>query len=213
MINNSKNYAVWFFKKGLPFQTINEFEKNISSKLSINKSQEYSYSRGYARLALSSLFKVKPLEVPIYSLPGAQPILKKGWGYLSLSHCKDALMIAWSIKRIGVDIERSDRIFCYRKLCERFFTKNEKIVFNNLDDIYQRKFVLNHWIMKEASFKWQRNKSPYDLFGWEWDKVNDTCSHVALKQNLKFFLIQHDSWSIGLSTCFFKENSKPIICV
>ena len=76
METNSKNYAIWFFKKGLDYQTINEHEKEIASKLSFIKSQEYAYSRGYARLALSNLFNVEPLEVPIISLPGAQPILK-----------------------------------------------------------------------------------------------------------------------------------------
>ena len=213
MIKNCNNYAVWFFRKDLPFQTINAFEKKIASKLSFYKSQEYSYSRGYARLALSSLFKIEPLEVPIFSFPHTQPILKKGWGYLSLSHCKDALIIAWSVKRIGVDIERSDRKFAYKRICERFFTKNEKIIFNNLNKNNQRKFVLNHWIMKESSFKWQKNKLPFDLFGWEWDEVLGTCKHEVLKQNLRFSLIHHDEWSIGLSTCFFKENSTPIICI
>ena len=213
MVNNSKNYAIWFFKKGLAYQTINEHEKEIASKLSFIKSQEYAYSRGYARLVLSNLFKVEPLEVPIISLPGAQPILKKGWGYLSMSHCKDALIIAWSVKRIGVDIERSDRNFSYKKICERFFTSKEKIIFNNLHDINQRRFVLNQWIMKESSFKWQKNKSPNDLFGWEWDIISDICSHKKLKQNLKFSLIHHDKWSIGFSTCFFKDNSTPLICI
>ena len=213
LLDNSKNFAVWFFKKGLAYQTINEFEKEIAEKLSFNKSQEYSYSRGYARLALSNLFQIKPLDVPIYSFPGTQPILKKGWGYLSMSHCKDSLIIAWSIKRIGVDIERSDRNFSYKKICERFFTTKEKMNFKNLQDCNQRRFVLNHWIMKESSFKWQRNKSPNDLFGWEWDIGRNTCSHEKLKQKLKFSLIHYDEWSIGLSTCFLKNNSTPIICV
>jgi len=213
LVTNSKNYAVWFFKKGLTYQTINEHEKEIASKLSFVKSQEYAYSRGYARLVLSSLFKVEPLEVPLISLPGAQPILKKGWGYLSMSHCKDALIVAWSVKRIGVDIERSDRNFSYKKICERFFTSKEKIIFNNLRDLNQRRFVLNQWIMKESAFKWQKTKSPNDLFGWEWDIISDICSHKKLKQNLKFSLIQYDKWSIGLSTCFFKDNSTPLICI
>ena len=140
MFNNSEKYALWFFKKDLENQSIKQFEQNISSELSFNKSKEYSYSRGYARLALSNLFQVDPLDIPLYSFPGTQPILKKGWAYLSISHCKDAIVIAWSSKRIGVDIERADREFSYKKIWERFFTSKEKLFFSNLNLNKQRKF-------------------------------------------------------------------------
>ena len=186
LVDNSKKYAMWFFKKGLDNQCINKFERKIAAKLSSNKSQEYSYSRGYARLALSNLFKVKPLDIPIYSIPGKQPFLKKGWGYISISHCKDALIIAWSPKRIGVDIERSDRKFAYQKICERFFTSKEKKIFHDLNVRNQRLFVLNNWIMKESAYKWQRNKRPNDLFGWEWDMESNFCFQKSINQNLKF---------------------------
>ena len=67
--------------------------------------------------------------------------------------------------------------------------------------------------MKESSFKWQKNKSPNDLFGWEWDIAHDTCTHEKLKQKLKFKLVNYDVWSIGLSTSFLRKNSTPIICI
>ena len=128
MYYGSTKCALWFFKKDLSNQCINQFEQETASKLSLNKSKEYAYSRGYVRLALSNLFKVKPLEVPIFSVPGREPILEDGWGYLSPSHCKDAIIIGWSSKRVGVDIERSDRKFEYKKICNRFFTPKEKIL-------------------------------------------------------------------------------------
>ena len=210
---SSAKCALWFFKKGLANQCINQFEQDISDNLSPNKSQEYCYSRGYVRLALSNLFQIKPLEVPIFSIPGSQPILKKGWGYLSISHCKDALFIGWSSRRIGVDIERSDRTFSYKKICERFFTSKEKIIFRNLNHSSQRKFVLNHWIMKESAFKWQSKKMSGDLFGWEWDKKTDTCFQESISQSLKFSLLNHHSWTFGVATSFLEEDLVPtIIC-
>lgn len=213
MYYGSTKCALWFFKKDLSNQCINEFEQEIASKLSLNKSKEYAYSRGYVRLALSNLFKVKPLEVPIFSIPGRQPILEDGWGYLSLSHCKDAIIIGWSSKRVGVDIERSDRKFEYKKICNRFFTPKEKILFNDLNKDYQRTFVLNRWIMKESAFKWQKNKSKIDLYGWQWNEDTNICFQEQINQNLKFFLINYGDWTMGVANSFFDENVVPNICV
>lgn len=213
MNNSSTKCALWFFKKDLSNQCINKFEQAIASKLSFNKSKEYAYSRGYARLALSYLFKVKPLEVPIFSIPGSQPILEDGWGYLSLSHCKDALIIAWSPQRVGVDIERSDRKFSYQKICQRFFTTKEKMLFNNLSKNDQRRFVLNRWIMKESAFKWQKNKSPVDLYGWQWHQDTNICFQEQINQTLKFSLINYGEWTIGVAFSFLDDNVFPTICV
>ena len=36
-------------------------------------------------------------EVPLQSPPGEPPTLADGWGYISLSHCVDACLLAWSL--------------------------------------------------------------------------------------------------------------------
>ena len=66
--------------------------------------------------------------------------------------------------------------------------------------------------MKESAFKWQKNKLPQDLFGWEWDKVSNICFQESLSQRLRFFLINYDSWTIGVSTSFCEEDTVPLIC-
>ena len=214
MSNNLKNIdiAIWFFPKGLPQKKINHREKKYSKSLSEKKFKEYAYTRGYARFALGQLFKLNPLEVPIYSKPGNQPHLAKGWGYISLSHCEDALLISWSSKRIGVDIERSDRVIPFKKICDRFFTPKEKQKFSETEKSYQEKFVLENWVMKESAFKCQASKLPSDLFNWEWDRTINICSNYRVNQQFKFNLIQYKNWTIGAATSNLDKKIPPIIC-
>ena len=211
MLSNSFGNLVWFYKKGLPYQIINNFEIKIAENLSLNKSREYIYSRGYARLALSNLFDVKPLEVPIFSVPGAQPVLKDGWGHISISHCRDAIVIAWSPKRIGIDIERRDRQFAYNKICRRFYTSREQIITKHLSEIDKRKFILENWIMKEACYKCQESQLNNDIFEWEWDKSSDRCYQKKLKQKLNFNLTLFREWYVGVASCFLNNNNS-LIC-
>ncbi len=108
--------------KNLP---ISKNEKQWATLLSQARSKEYKHSRGCARLALSKLFKVDPLTIPLSAPPGKAPILKDGWGHISISHCNDALTIGWSNNRLGIDIERQDRRFQYQKLLYRYFNQAE----------------------------------------------------------------------------------------
>ena len=99
----------WIFPLNTKFKTISSLELRQASKLTPKKAIQYRLSRGNIRYALSKLFAIKPLEVPLYSLPGKAPTLSKNFGYVSMSHCSDALFVGWSKDRIGVDIERVDR--------------------------------------------------------------------------------------------------------
>ena len=137
---NNVNIAIWFFPKGLYQKEIYSRDKKFAKHLSERKYKEYAYTRGYARYVLANLFKLNPSDVPIYSVPGNQPYLEKGWGYLSLSHCDDAILITWSKKKIGIDIERTDRKIPFRKICNRFFTPNEKKIFNHIKGNNQKNF-------------------------------------------------------------------------
>ena len=39
------------------------------------------------------------LEIPIIANPGEPPELPKGMGYLSFSHCSDAIILVWHEKK------------------------------------------------------------------------------------------------------------------
>ena len=71
------------------------------------------------RHLIAELLQISAAELPLQAPPGQAPELTDGWGFVSLSHCPDALLVAWSPWRIGVDFERADRRF-RRTLVRRF---------------------------------------------------------------------------------------------
>ena len=46
---------------------------------------------------MAKLFEMDPLSIPLISEPGKPPSLYKGFGYASITYCRDALLIGWSI--------------------------------------------------------------------------------------------------------------------
>ena len=96
-------------------------------------------------------------EVSGEGVVGEQPILKDGWGNISFSHCRDAITIAWSSEKIGIDLERSDRKFDYEKLCQKYFSKKEKINYEKLKYIDKRLYVLDE--SNPNSFVGKKNNS------------------------------------------------------
>ena len=90
-------YAIWFFPKKLSLQPVSEQEINWSNKFSPKRAREFLHSRGYIRKCISELFCIDRKSVPIFAPPGRPPILKNGFGNISISHCKDAVLIGWSL--------------------------------------------------------------------------------------------------------------------
>lgn len=115
---------------------------------------------------LSQLLQAPPAELPLEAPPGRAPQLACGWGFISLSHCPDALLLAWSPWRIGVDLERADRRIPAGALVRRFFCASEQDALLALPDEHQRQAVLEHWLRKEAAIKWQRGSLAHDLAHW-----------------------------------------------
>ena len=89
-------------------------ELQIASNLSKERAKIFLETRYYMRDALSALFDINPMKVPITAHPGKPPELPNGMGYISISHCKDAFIISLHRENIGMDIEGSDRDFNYR---------------------------------------------------------------------------------------------------
>ena len=61
-------------------------ELKIASNLSTVRAKIFLETRFYMRDALSTLFKINPMKVPITALPGQPPKLPNGMGYISISH-------------------------------------------------------------------------------------------------------------------------------
>ena len=117
---------IWFYEiKGVQdVATVEEIK--TAKNLTNSRSKIFLETRAYLRQSLSRLFDLDPLEIPINAHPGEPPILPSGMGNISLSHCKDAIIIVWHKSKIGIDIERTDRDFNHLKFAEKYFFHTNK---------------------------------------------------------------------------------------
>ena len=115
-----------------------------------SRSKLFLETRANLRQALSTLFNLDPLEIPINAHPGEPPSLPSGMGNISLSHCKDALTIVWHKSKIGIDIERTDRDFNHLKFAEKYFFHTNK---SNHNNYLTKNMILNQWRTVEAAIK------------------------------------------------------------
>ena len=87
-------------------------------------------------------------------------------GYLSLSHCCDAVLVAWSPDAVGVDLEGRDRCFPAAALADRFYCAEDRRELDGLAGETLRMAVLKQWVAKEALIKMQRGSLALDLSRW-----------------------------------------------
>ena len=200
---------IWFHEiKGVQdVATLKELE--IANKLSIQRANIFLESRAYIRKSLGTLFNLNPSEIPIIANPGEPPKLPKGMGYLSFSHCRDAIILIWHDNKIGIDIERIDRDFNYMELGKKYFYNSNR---SNKKREQYKNSVLNQWCAIEAAIKWDRGKIAKDIMEWEYSENNKTLFHKKKKLNLKFTQINFYKWTISYAykgSCHFLPN---IIC-
>ena len=130
----------------LDFATVEEIK--IAKNLSSSRSKIFLETRAYLRHSLATLFNLEPLEIPINAYPGEPPSLPSGMGNISLSHCKDAIIIVWHKSKIGIDIERTDRDFNHVKFAEKYFFRTNKSTHKNK---LTKNKILNQWCTAEAA--------------------------------------------------------------
>jgi len=205
--------ALWFFPMQAPLKTISSTEQIWALELSGKRSREYQHSRGYIRQALSELWQIPALNIPLYAPPGQSPQLSEGWGHISISHCCDALFIGWSPKRIGVDIERIDRRFNPEKLAKRYFSKKEIDTLNDLRKEDLRIATLQNWVIKEAAIKWQQASLAGNISEWSFCKTSNLMIHASLGHKIGLHRIEYDSWYIAITYDHKFHLHTPIACL
>jgi phosphopantetheine--protein transferase-like protein len=152
-----------------------------------------------------------PLQIPLKADPGKPPLLEEGWGHISISHCSDALLIGWSLEKIGVDIERKDRKLDAKKLSKRFFTKYENREIETLTSSQVKEAVLKRWVVKEAAIKWQSGKISNNLNQWIWEKNSSFAYNEKLGYKVKVYEQTHDQWMFAIALDEDSMTHKPII--
>lgn len=150
------------------------------------------------RHLIAELLQIPAAELPLQAPPGQAPELKDGWGFVSLSHCPDALLVAWSPWRIGVDLERADRRIPADALVRRFFCNAEQPLLLALSDQQQRQAVLEHWVRKEAAIKWQRGSLACDLAHWCCEPDGNLVVDQRDGTQLCSVLWQEGDWTLAL---------------
>ena len=183
-------------------------ELHLASSLSQARAKVFLESRYYMRNALSNLFNINPMKIPITAHPGEPPKLPNGMGYISISHCKDAFIIGWNRENIGIDIERSDRDFNYKKLAKKYFQK-ENISNDNLN----KYLILKEWSAIEAAIKCDRGKLSRDIKEWKYQMNEENLYHISKKIKLNLIQIPFLDWTISIAYKNKIINDLPkIIC-
>lgn len=182
-------------------------EINIGSNLSSSRAKVFLESRFYIRDALSSIFDLNPLEVPLKANPGEPPTLPNGMGFLSMSHCKDACIICWNQEKIGIDIECLDRIFNYKGIAKKYFYNK----FINDSDI-NKYSILKEWNAIEAAIKWDKGKLSEDIKYWEYKNHEKIIYNMKKKFKVNLNQFSFLKWTIAIASQNDIYNAKNIIC-
>ena len=202
---------LWIVDFNKEVKPITQEEKKIARNLPPIKAREYTLTRGYARYALSKLFKIPALDIPLDAPLGKPPSLRNDLGHISLSHCKNALLIGWAKNKLGVDIERKDRLFSAKDVSKKFYSSEEICFLENMRDEHYRYNTLKFWVIKEAAIKWQRGNISNDLSKWEVKNNFKLALHNSLEIELKTNLCELECWLIGIAYKNHEIKKKEIV--
>ena len=184
-------------------------EIKTAKKLSSSRSKIFLETRAYLRQSLSTLFDLDPLKIPINAHPGEPPSLPSGMGNISLSHCKDAIIIVWHKNKIGIDIERTDRDFNHIKFGEKYFFHTNKSDHNNY---LTKNMILNQWCTVEAAIKWDHGKLSKDIHHWQYFEKPKDLIHKKKNIHLNYSQINFHNWTIALAYEEKTDFKHEIIC-
>ena len=115
----------------------------------------YAAGRASLRWLLGRTLDIEPGRVPIVRGTRGRPRLATTDDIdFNVSHTADAALIAIAeLTRIGVDIEREDRVINVDGIARKFLTPRERAALAPLDPDAARRRVLRLWTCKEASSK------------------------------------------------------------
>ena len=130
-------------------------------------------------------------------------------GNISLSHCKDAVTIAWHTNKIGIDIERTDRNFNHAKIAEKYFLNTNKSTHKNK---LTKSMILNQWCAVEAAIKWDQGQLSKDINHWQYFEKPNELIHNKKNLYLSYSHINFHDWTIALAFEEITSWKPEIIC-
>ena len=211
-MNKNNILAIWSFSKDLPLKKITKEEYSFIREMSDNRAYQFIHSRSYARYALSKIFNKHPLDIPLSAKPNTSPELPSNYGHISFSHCKDMLIVGWSMKRLGIDVERADRrlvnidhfkkLFSYDLIC-----RNEK-----LNNELLRSKILDLWVLTESLVKWDRSSIFEGLKNWDLSNSYDFAINNKSGFKVKIQTLKYNDWKIGVASNHFRNIYPLQVC-
>ena len=154
----------------------------------------YRGSRSQLRQRLAQLLARPAAELPLHSPPGQPPSLGEGLGFVSLSHSREQLLLAWSPWPIGVDLEWAARPLLAEAVARRFFPPEEWHDLQTLPPEQRQRAVLESWVRKEAAIKWHRGGIAHDLRHWSWHRLSGALVHLQHGWCPSSACRLHDGW-------------------
>lgn len=130
--------------------------------------RRYWQSRAALRQLVASCLGCAAEDVPLHSPPGGPPRLEAGAGHVSLSHSGPMLLVAWSPRAVGVDLEQADRPLAAAAIARRYFPPEEWAELQALPADALRPAVLRSWVLKEAAIKWRQRTLAAELRAWQY---------------------------------------------
>lgn len=207
---SEKIIYIWFYKDDNLPKLITKKEISKSEKLSKIKKKRFYFSRGSARLALSELLSMHPLEVPLIANPGEPPILEKGLGHISFSHCKDVFLLGWSSEKIGIDIELSKRKIKNKKIFKKYLFREEDSISNKSND-YSNSFLLMQWVLKESAIKWDKGTLLSDIGNWVLEDNFKMAMNKKLNIKVPTMFLSYKNYFIGIANNQINSNQAKVI--
>ena len=174
---------------------------------------QFRASRAWLRHCLADRLGEAPSRIPLQAPPGQPPRMASGWGYVSLSHTRDALLLAWSEQPIGVDLERNDRHFDAASLAQRFYCDPDRRALQSLRGQVLRREVLRQWLAKEAAIKWQGGSLASDLSCWSCAGEDLTAIHLSRQVQVPIHRYIWQNWWMAVAVHGHRAGHHPILCL
>lgn len=143
----------------LPFEKLSSFlDKSEIARLkrysNQNIARNFVYSRGCLRLLLASYCGICPAAVRIENLRYGKPSISDyPQLFFNVSHSGEMVLIGFSDRIMGVDIEKIREKVDYRGIIKRFFSEKEAASWNLFAQNSPVEVFFRGWTRKEAWLK------------------------------------------------------------
>ena len=142
---------------------LSDQEQAWAQELSPSRRQEFSCTRALVRRQLGRWLHCSPLAVPLQAPPSVYPTLGEGLGVVSWSHSCGHLLLGWSARPLGVDLESCGRRLKVRSLLPRLCSAQECELWRQWPEPVVEQLMLQRWVQLEALVKRQRSSLAAEL--------------------------------------------------